>query len=76
MERLLPKFFGEPVRIFVTSCVMHEIRNLGPELEPAWRACRRHALHHCGHDDRNRVSAADCLAAQVGERERFGMGVA
>lgn len=55
---------------------MHEIRNLGPELEPAWRACRRHALHHCGHDDRNRVSAADCLAAQVGERERFGMGVA
>lgn len=45
---------------------MHELKTLGPELESAWRACRRHALHHCGHDPSNRMAAGDCLAAQVG----------
>ena len=30
-------------------------------------ACKRYALHKCGHDEQN-VSAAECLLAQLGRQ--------
>ena len=65
------KLLGDPARVFTTKCVMHELRGLGKDYIPTRQACKRYALHKCGHEDP--VSAAQCLAEQVldGNHEHF-----
>jgi U3 small nucleolar RNA-associated protein 23 len=67
----LSKLLGDQARVFVTRCVMHELRGLGAEFADTRHACKRHALHSCGHDAP--VSASECLASQVsnGNAEHF-----
>lgn len=50
---------------------MHELRGLGSEYAATRQACKRYALHHCGHEDP--VSAAECLTSQIqgGNHEHF-----
>ena len=57
------KLLGDPARVFTTKCVMHELRGLGKDYISTRQACKRYALHKCGHEDP--VSAAQCLAEQV-----------
>jgi U3 small nucleolar RNA-associated protein 23 len=65
------KLLGDPSRVFTTKCVMHELRGLGKDYITTRQACKRYALHKCGHEDP--VSAAQCLAEQVvdGNHEHF-----
>ncbi len=65
------KLLGDPARVFTTKCVMHELRALGKDYISTRQACKRYALHKCGHEDP--VSAAQCLAEQVvdGNHEHF-----
>lgn len=65
------KLLGDPARVFTTKCVMHELRGLGKDYIATRQACKRYALHKCGHEDP--VSAAQCLAEQVvdGNHEHF-----
>jgi U3 small nucleolar RNA-associated protein 23 len=50
---------------------MHELRGLGKDYITTRQACKRYALHKCGHEDP--VSAAQCLAEQIvdGNHEHF-----
>lgn len=64
---LLSELLGDKVRVFTTPCVMHEVRKMGNELSKARDACRRLALHHCGHEETTKLPAAECLAQQIGE---------
>lgn len=43
---------------------MKELRGLGAEYTATRQACKRYALHSCGHDDGS-PSAADCLLSQI-----------
>uniref|UniRef100_A0A1D2A1Z8 UTP23 sensor motif region domain-containing protein n=1 Tax=Auxenochlorella protothecoides TaxID=3075 RepID=A0A1D2A1Z8_AUXPR len=63
---LLSELLGDKVRVFTTPCVMHEVRKMGNELSKARDACRRLALHHCGHEETTKLPAAECLAQQIG----------
>jgi len=65
------KLLGDPARVFTTKCVMHELRGLGKDYTSTRQACKRYALHKCGHEDP--VSAAQCLAEQIvdGNHEHF-----
>lgn len=67
---LLSELLGDKVRVFTTPCVMHEVRKMGSELSKARDACRRLALHHCGHEETTKLPAAECLAHQIGETGR------
>ena len=37
------------MKTFVTPCVMHELRNLGPEFKSSTAAAQQIKLHYCGH---------------------------
>ena len=60
----MSKLLGDTVRVFTTKCVMKELRGLGAEYTATRQACKRYALHSCGHDDSS-PSAADCLISQI-----------
>jgi U3 small nucleolar RNA-associated protein 23 len=45
---------------------MKELKTLGNEFNASRHACKRLALHKCGHEDQS-VSASECLLAQVGD---------
>jgi U3 small nucleolar RNA-associated protein 23 len=70
-KELISKLLGDPARVFTTKCVMQELRGLGPEYSETKQACKRYALHKCGHPDH--TSAADCLISQIknGNQEHF-----
>lgn len=57
--------------MFTTKCVMQELRGLGPDYSETKQACKRYALHKCGHPDN--TSASDCLLSQIknGNHEHF-----
>ena len=65
------KLLGDHVRVFTTKCIMHELRGLGKDYISTRQACKRYALHKCGHEDP--VSAVQCLAEQIvdGNHEHF-----
>ena len=67
----ISKVLGDPARVFTTRCVMHELRKLGSDYAATRQACKRYALHHCGHEDP--VSAAECMMSQIegGNKEHF-----
>ena len=66
--RLLPSLLQERpdnVRLFVTGCVLHELRSLGAEFADTLYEARRYRVARCGHGSKH-VTAAECIASLVG----------
>ncbi|KAL4444025.1 hypothetical protein ABPG75_011762 [Micractinium tetrahymenae] len=63
---LIARLLGDQVKCYTTPCVQHELKKLGKEVAGARQLLKRYPLHKCGHEDR--CSAADCLLAQLGDK--------
>lgn len=63
---LVARLLGDQVKCYTTSCVQHELKKLGKEVAGARQLLKRYPLHKCGHEER--CSAADCLLAQLGDK--------
>lgn len=64
---LIERLLGDTVKCYTTHCVQRELKKLGKEYAGARQLLKRYPLHKCGHDEEH-CSAADCLAAQLGDK--------
>ncbi|CAG9467158.1 unnamed protein product [Pedinophyceae sp. YPF-701] len=69
------KLLGATCKLFVTRCVMNELRAMGKEFAGTTAAARKLALAHCDHESAP-LSAADCILSMVGSGNRDHFWVA
>jgi len=68
-EQLTKLVSGGRITPVTTGCILHELRNLGPKGDAAFRIAKTFYRVKCGHNDP--LSAAECLKEQLGtENER------
>ncbi|PRW50990.1 rRNA-processing UTP23-like protein [Chlorella sorokiniana] len=63
---LIGRLLGDAVKCYTTPCVQAELKKLGKDFSAARQLLKRYPLHKCGHEDK--CSAADCLKAQLGDK--------
>mmetsp|Transcript_10429 Transcript_10429/g.36409 ORF Transcript_10429/g.36409 Transcript_10429/m.36409 type:complete len:309 (-) Transcript_10429:65-991(-) len=72
IKRLLPSLLQERpdvVRLFVTPCILNELRSLGAEFGDTLAEARTFRVARCGHGD-DPVSAAECIASLIGTKNK------
>lgn len=62
----IPKLLGGPCKLFVTTCVVKELKSLGKEFQPTVAAAKQYQLHKCGHE--TKMPAMECLQDALGSR--------
>ncbi len=49
LDKHVPNLIGGRTKLFVTPCVMHELRGLGADFRDTVAFARKIQLHYCGH---------------------------
>ncbi|KAJ3240739.1 hypothetical protein HDU81_002930 [Chytriomyces hyalinus] len=70
----LPKVLQGQVRLYTTSCVISELRALGPDFGAAVLAAKKLERRRCNHD--KPIGASECLKSVVGSDNKHKYGVA
>ncbi|GLH04968.1 rRNA-processing protein UTP23-like protein [Gryllus bimaculatus] len=63
----LPKYFGGPVKILTTQCVILETENFGKQLFSALVIVKQFKHHRCGHEGKP-IPAFECLMSMLGAK--------